>query len=464
MEPSRRAFLAAGATGLAAASVLGGPATFATAAPASARRPTPTKGSRLLARITPAGTRITTVCLDVGADLLGCRDLARSFSLAARVGDADPVPLPIAHAYTRAAASTGDASNGRYVIFELAGLDEQLPQPYRFVAGNTEPMLFREYDANGAIVQVPRVQATQTPQLLGPSLVVTVTRTTAVVRADGGSLGESSWQITGATESLSQLDLEHFVPGIISSGGSRENVLHYRLRRPMDHRHRAPLVLFLHGSGQVGTDNLAHVLSSRGAIGVLDHEDAYVVAPQCPAVFDAFDSYDETTGRGGGIHWQSRNRRRLLVALVREVMRKNPEIDRRRVYVTGLSRGAEGALALVLDEPDLFAAAVLPSGREAGTIEWMSGRATPARLRPALGTPLWFFHARQDTVSPVAGSRINVEILRGLGHRDLRYTEVDYEKPGDSGYVNTSAHNSWDLAYNSPDVWQWMLSKRRRLR
>ena len=157
MEPSRRAFLVTGAAGLAAATVMGGGAQVAEATPVRKRPPSPTKGSWLLARITPVGTRITTVCLDVGVALLGCRDLARSFSLTVQVGDAAPTSLPVARAYTRDSASAGETTGGRYVVFELAGLDEQLPQPYRFVAGNTEPMLFREYAPDGSIVQRPRV-------------------------------------------------------------------------------------------------------------------------------------------------------------------------------------------------------------------------------------------------------------------------------------------------------------------
>lgn len=472
MKPDRRTLLKVGVTGL-AASVLAAGATPAQATTASAPAATavslgrpkpsgPTEGSRLLARITAVGTRITTVCVDVGTALLACRDLARSFAVSVRTDGGDEVPLTAARVYTRADASTGEAQGGRYVVFELAGLDEQLPQPYRFVQGNTEPMLFREHAADGTIVQTPRVQATSTPERLGDALVVTVTRTAAVVRADDAFLEDSQWQVTAADGSLAQLDLDGFEEGTIAAQRGSDNLLRYRLRRPANRWRQAPLVLFLHGSGQVGVDNLAHVLSTRGAIGILDHEDAYVVAPQAPTVFDAFDVYDEATGTGGGIHWQSRNRRMLLAAMVRDVIRKNPGVDRQRVYVVGLSRGAEGALSLVLDEPNLFAAALVLSGREAGTVEWMSGRATPAMLRPAVKTPLWFFHAAQDPVSPVAGSRVNVEILRGLGHRDLRYTELSYEVPGDSGYVNTSAHNSWDLVFNSPDAWTWLLGKRRR--
>lgn len=471
MLPDRRTVLKASATGVAASLLFTGTATSAAAAEAPTpepvardlrRTPPPAAGGpRLLARITPVGARITTVCIDTGTALLACRDLARSFALSLNVAG-EETPLTIARAYTRATPSRGDAEGGTYVVFELAGLDEQLPQPYRFVQGNTEPQLFREYAADGTIVQTPRVQATSTPVALGDELVVTVTRTRAVVQADDAALTDDVWQLTG--DSVHNLDLEGFDSGTVSGRGDG-NALAYRLYRPQRGKGKgkgkgAPLVLFLHGSGQVGTDNLAHVLSSRGAVGVLEYEDAFVVAPQEPSVFDPFDTYDEATGNGGGIHWQTRNRRGLLAGLVRDVLRRERGIDPRRVYVVGLSRGAEGALALVLDEPKLFAGAVLASGREAGTVEWMAGHATPEMLRPARRTPLWFFHAVEDTVSPVAGSRINVEILRGLEHPDLRYTEVSFAQPGDSGYLASSAHNSWDLAFNSPDVWNWLLSRR----
>lgn len=469
MLPDRRTVLKASATGVAASLLFTGaaPAAAAVASPAVVTRdlrrtppPPAATGSRLLARITPVGTRITTVCVDTGQQLLGCRDLARSFALTLHVAG-DETPLAIARAYTRATPSRGDAEAGTYVVFELAGLDEQLPQPYRFVQGNTEPQLFREYAADGTIVQTPRVQATSTPVALGEELMVTVTRTRAVMQADGAQLGADSWTLTGAE--VDNLDLAGFDTGTVSGRG-KGNALGYRIYRPKRGHSKgkgAPLVLFLHGSGQVGTDNLAHVLSSRGATGVLDFEDAYVVAAQAPSVFDPFDTFNEETRAGGGIHWQTRNRRKLLASLVQEVLRRERGIDPKRVYVVGLSRGAEGALALVLDQPTMFAGAVLASGREAGTVEWMNGHATPDMLRPALRTPLWFFHAAEDTVSPVDGSRINVELLRTLQHKDLRYTEVSFTQPGDSGYLGSSAHNSWDLAFNSPDVWTWLLSKRR---
>lgn len=427
--------------------------------PKDAAPKTPRRGSFASARVTAVGQRVDTLFVDTGVDLLACTDLTRSVDVSRRLAGRDPLTLAVRRVVTRASATPGDAEQGRYLAIELAGPDEALPEPYALVRGTTQEMLFREYAADGSIVQKPRVQATSTPHFYGADLSFVVTLTGGLVRADDRFLAPTAFTVTTAPSSLLQPLVDEFTSGE-EKGKEPGNVLAYRLRRPRG-RGKRPLVIFLHGSGQVGTDNVAHLLSSPGAVGVLALDDAWVLAPQAPEVFDRFDSYDEGNGSGGGVHWQTRNRRRLLLALIRRLLRENPGIDADRVYVQGLSRGGEGALYLLMDAPELFAAAGIFSGREAGCVEWLDGRATPAMLRPALSVPLWFFHAVQDTVSPVAGTRRNVELLRGLRHRNLRYTELTRERPGDSGFVNTSAHNSWDLAYNSPAFWQWLLKQQR---
>lgn len=430
------------------------------AAPQAGKQPPAKKrGSFVSAQVTAVGQRVHALFIDVGAELLACTDLTRSVQVPRRLPGQTALTLEVRSTVTRASASLGEAEQGRYLAIELAGPDEALPEPYARVRGNTEEMLFREYAADGSIVEAPRVQATTTPHYYGADLSFTVTLTGGLIRADDGFLEPTSFTVTTAASSFLQPGIDEFTAGE-ERGRERGNTLAYRLRRPRG-RGRYPLVVFLHGSGEVGTDNVAHLLSGLGAVGVLAHEDAWVLAPQAPAVFDPFDTFDERTRTGGGVHWQTRNRRRLLLNLIRRLLRENPGIDPDRVYIQGLSRGGEGALGLLLDAPELFAAAGIFSGREAGSVEWMDGHATAEMLRPALSVPLWFFHAVQDPISPVGGTRRNVEILRSLRHRHLRYTELTRERPGDSGFVNSSAHNSWDLAYNSPSLWAWLLEQKR---
>lgn len=93
---------------------------------------------------------------------------------------------------------------------------------------------------------------------------------------------------------------------------------------------------------------------NKGAVVWPTVEECYVVAPQCPAVFDVMDAYNAETGKGGGIHWQSKNRRTLLLGIIDELIAANPTIDTSRIYVQGLSRGAEGAMYLMLSRPNFL--------------------------------------------------------------------------------------------------------------
>ena len=102
------------------------------------------------------------------------------------------------------------------------------------------------------------------------------------------------------------------------------------------------------------------------------------------------------------------------------------------------------------------------AGREAYTLEWMDGNATKDNLMPLKDLPLWFFHSKEDKVSPVQGSRINYQILhKELKAPNVKYTEFTTEQPGDNGIVNNNAHNTWDAVFNSPEVMTWLLQQKR---
>ena len=123
----------------------------------------------------------------------------------------------------------------------------------------------------------------------------------------------------------------------------------YQVYVPSTHdRHRrVPVILFMHGSGERGSDGLKQTQVGLPAQIRLHRDwfdDAIVVMPQCPddSVFRgtvaqaAFAAFEKSVGEFHG--------------------------DRERLYATGLSMGAYGVWQQIVDQPGGFAAAVAVSG------------------------------------------------------------------------------------------------------
>lgn len=140
----------------------------------------------------------------------------------------------------------------------------------------------------------------------------------------------------------------------------------------------------------------------------------------------------------------------MLGKVIDNTLKDNPRIDPQRIYVVGLSRGAEDAMNLLLTRPDFSAGTLLASGREAYTLEWIDGNSTKENLAKIKNIPMWFFHSKEDKVSPVQGSRINVDILRELQTPTYIIPNLPQKKSGDNGITNNNAHNTWDAVFSSP--------------
>lgn len=297
------------------------------------------------------------------------------------------------------------------------------------------------------------------PQYYGDKLVYHIAQTGYIKLSNGKMIERNSMRLNTEKDHVKTLFIDDFTEQVVSF--NENNSLKYRFYRPhLTENKKYPLTLFLHGSGQVGTDNMAHLVANKGAISTLQYETGFVLAPQYATVFDPFD--DNKHGQKGGIHWQTENRQKLLLKLIEQTLAQNPTIDRNRIYLVGLSRGAEGALALLLQRPQLFAGALLMSGREAYTLEWIDGNASAENLAPIKDVPIWFFHSKEDRISPLKGSRINYEILHNqLRAPYVKYTEFTTEKAGDNGIMSDNPHNTWEAVFNSPEVMQWLLRQRR---
>ena len=221
---------------------------------------------------------------------------------------------------------------------------------------------------------------------------------------------------------------------------ARGRKLPYRLLKPLtvEKDRRYPLVVFLHGAGERGTDNekqLVHGVPQFAAEETRRKYPCFLIAPQCPEGM-----------RWVEVDWGADSHRlpaepsepgRLTLELIDRAMKDLP-VDPDRVYVTGLSMGGYGAWDLVARRPDLFAAAAPVCGG--------ADEATAAKVKHV---PAWVFHGAKDAAVKPARSRNMVAALEKAGGKP-RYTE--YPDVG---------HNSWDNAYRDPEFYKWLFAQKR---
>jgi predicted peptidase len=117
-------------------------------------------------------------------------------------------------------------------------------------------------------------------------------------------------------------------------------------------------------------------------------------------------------------------------------------VDRNRVYATGLSMGGFGVFAMNVDHPDAFAAIVA-----------ICGGLDPARAAVLANKPIWIFHAAEDPIVNARFSRRTVKALRNAGGTP-RYTEY-----GKETYIAPTAHQSWVVAFASSEMRDWLFEQ-----
>lgn len=221
---------------------------------------------------------------------------------------------------------------------------------------------------------------------------------------------------------------------------SAGNKLPYQLMTPWQARagEKYPLVIFLHGSGERGSDNHSQMKNGVHAFcekRTLENHPCYLLVPQCPE--------DERWG-GSSRDWQTMFKDepsvpgRMALELIERTLAAYPDIDRSRVYITGLSMGGFGTFDLLMRRPDLFAAG-MP----------LCGGGEPKYADRIRNIPLWVFHGELDeSVYP----RLSRRIVEALGKIDgkVKYTEY-----------STMGHNIWDITYYNPAVLDWLFEQRK---
>jgi predicted peptidase len=191
---------------------------------------------------------------------------------------------------------------------------------------------------------------------------------------------------------------------------------------------RWPLILFLHGAGESGTNVWRVDFHGPSRFLLLHPEFPFIlVSPLCPPE------------RG----WSNET----LLALLDEVTASH-KVDTNRVYLTGLSMGGYGTWSLATSHPERFAA-VVPICGGGSMIDIILGDRgyMPTRKANFKGLPVWAFHGGKDNVVPPQESERMIEAMKKLGAGDVKLT-----------IYPDATHNSWEQTYTNAAVYDWMLS------
>ena len=182
-----------------------------------------------------------------------------------------------------------------------------------------------------------------------------------------------------------------------------------------------PLIFFLHGAGERGSD--LDSVKRHGIPKIVETNPDFpfiAVSPQCPE-----DSW-----------WTSELH--TINGLIEEIVEKY-QVDTSRIYLTGLSMGGFGTWSLASMYPERFAAiAPVCGGGEVRQI-----------LRSLVEMPIWTFHGKKDDVIPFSRSEEIVTALKKHGS-SIKFTI--YPEAG---------HDSWTKTYDNPELYKWFLKHSR---
>jgi predicted peptidase len=185
-----------------------------------------------------------------------------------------------------------------------------------------------------------------------------------------------------------------------------------------------PLVVFLHGMGERGTD--LEIVKIHGLPKMIEGGTDFpfiAVSPQCPE------------------HSLWSNELDALHALIEKII-QDFRIDTARIYLTGLSMGGFGTWHMAAAYPSMFAAIVPICG---GTTQHIG---FPERIQVLKDVPVWAFHGAQDQVVPLQLSQELVDVLKE--HRgNVKFTVYP-----------DAEHDSWTQTYENPELYDWLLEQK----
>ncbi len=219
--------------------------------------------------------------------------------------------------------------------------------------------------------------------------------------------------------------------------------LSYAAYKPENRVGKAPLIIWLHGGGEGGTDPSIAAIGNKAVNYVSDEiqsifEGAYVLVPQAPTFWMNSVAGGYTRGDKEDIYNVA------LIAHIKDFVSKNPGIDTDRIYVGGCSNGGYMSLKLLLKNPGYFAAAFISA------LAYDAEFITDNELSTIKNTPIWFVHSKDDKTTVPEKTVVPVyNRLKNLGASNLHFSYYDkvVDITGVFGGENYQYNGHWSWVY-----------------
>ncbi len=189
-------------------------------------------------------------------------------------------------------------------------------------------------------------------------------------------------------------------------------VLPYRLLLPenYDDNKSYPMIFFFHGAGERGNDNKLQFFHLVQYIYDNTPEDCIIVAPQCPLN----NQWVDTPWANGAYSIDKVKESNEMIAVMELLgdLEVKYNVDSDRIYVIGLSMGGFATWDALMRHNDVFAAGIP-----------ICGGGDPSQAEALKDTPIFTFHAVDDTAVPYMGTKQTVDAIKNVGGDKIEYTQ-----------------------------------------
>ena len=224
--------------------------------------------------------------------------------------------------------------------------------------------------------------------------------------------------------------------------------LTYGAFSPKKLTNKAPLIIWLHGGGEGGTDPTIALMGNKAfnyaspEIQTLFGEGAFVLVPQTPT-FWMNAGEGMTRGQTNDIY------NAAVFALIEDFVAKNPQVDPARIYVGGCSNGGYMSLKLILEHPSYFAAGYISA------LAYNNEFVSDAQVQSLKQTPIWFVHSKDDrTTKPEETVVPLYHRLKQAGAKNviLSYYDNVTDVTGFFGGKDFHYNGHWSWVYSHANV------------